>query len=135
MNRRRLIFYFLLVLLIPYNYLVYTRWTAVDLREKISNDAASGKQVWQKYNCISCHQLYGLGGYMGPDLTNVISGKGVAYTKALIQMGTGRMPAFEMSETERLALIAFLTEVDQSGHYPLKHYETHPDGTVNILKP
>lgn len=135
MNVRRITFYALIVLLVPYNYLVYTHWTAVDQKEQISEHAARGKQVWQKYNCSSCHQLYGLGGYMGPDLTNVISAKGTIYTNALIQSGTGRMPAFEMKESERKALLAFLTEVDQSGHYPLKHYELKPDGTVNILKP
>ncbi len=35
--------------------------------------AAAGKLLYQKYNCQACHQIYGLGGYMGPDLTNVYS--------------------------------------------------------------
>ena len=36
-------------------------------------DIAAGRIVWQKNNCQSCHQLYGLGGYLGPDLTNEMS--------------------------------------------------------------
>lgn len=135
MNSRQIAFFSLMALVIPYNYLVYTHWTAVDRTEEISAEAARGKMLWQKFNCNSCHQLYGLGGYMGPDLTNVVSKKGSEYTRALITSGTARMPVFEMSEEDRQALVTFLSEVDQSGHYPLKHYETSIDGTVNILKP
>ena len=34
-------------------------------------EARAGMRLWQENNCQSCHQFYGLGGYMGPDLTNV----------------------------------------------------------------
>lgn len=79
--------------------------------------ASSGRLVWQKYNCQSCHQLYGLGGYLGPDLTNVYSaqGKGEQYIKAMIKSGVAQMPAFNMSEEEQHDIVAFLKITDASG--------------------
>ena len=60
-----------------YTYFVYTQESVSKYgNNTISSLACEGKIVFQKYNCISCHQLYGLGGYLGPDLTNVISEKG-----------------------------------------------------------
>ena len=62
--------------------------------------------VWQKYNCQSCHQLYGLGGYLGPDLTNVYSakGKGELFIKAFLHAGTKQMPSFDLSKEEEKEL-------------------------------
>ncbi len=34
--------------------------------------ADAGKKVWQAYNCVECHTLFGNGGYVGDDLTHVI---------------------------------------------------------------
>jgi nitric oxide reductase subunit C len=89
---------------------------------EINKQAQQGKLLWQSYNCQACHQLYGLGGYMGPDLTNVISspGKGPHYVNALLITGTAKMPNFKLSDSQRVELIAFLTAVSQSGQYPLK---------------
>lgn len=84
----------------------------------VEKDAASaGRLVWQKYNCQSCHQLYGLGGYLGPDLTNVYSapGKGETVVRALLKTGVAQMPAFQMTEEEIAQLIAFLKHTDASG--------------------
>ncbi|AFM39993.1 Cytochrome c [Desulfosporosinus acidiphilus SJ4] len=33
--------------------------------------AVAGKLVWQRHNCISCHSLFGNGGYAGEDLTHI----------------------------------------------------------------
>ncbi|MDO8366233.1 MAG: cytochrome c [Saprospiraceae bacterium] len=79
--------------------------------------ASAGRLVWQKYNCQSCHQLYGLGGYLGPDLTNVYSmpGKGENLIRALLITGVVQMPAFQMSEKETDHLIEFLKQTDASG--------------------
>lgn len=35
-------------------------------------DAREGKTVWQEHNCISCHTLFGNGGYVGDDLTKLL---------------------------------------------------------------
>ena len=47
----------------------------------MNKEAITGKVLYQKYNCTACHQIYGLGGFLGPDLTIVVSqqGKGEAY--------------------------------------------------------
>ena len=74
----------------------------------MSDEARSGQQLFQESNCIACHQFYGLGGYMGPDLTNVISNRGEAYSRAFISAGTASMPNFGLNQEEVTALVAFL---------------------------
>ncbi len=109
---------------------VYTRGTDASHVAPMSDDARHGQQVFQDYNCIACHQFYGLGGYMGPDLTNVMSNRGEAYTRAFIAAGTVRMPNLGLADKEISALIAYLEFVDQTGTYPPKNYEVQWYGTV-----
>lgn len=82
------------------------------------SEAIEGRLVWQKYNCQSCHQLYGLGGYLGPDLTNTYSSpyKGENYIKGFIIGGTNQMPAFPLNEVEIKQLVEFLKMTDASGY-------------------
>ncbi len=93
--------------------------------------AVQGKGLWQQHNCSSCHQLYGLGGYLGPDLTNVISDKGAPYAKAIMQGGTGTMPNFKLSETELTALVAFLEHADQTGKASREHFRKDGFGQIH----
>lgn len=37
--------------------------------------AIAGKLVWQRHNCVSCHTLFGHGGYSADDLTNITAKK------------------------------------------------------------
>lgn len=121
-------FLFLLLFYIFYSQLIYSfgteRGAHVQLKDKASSQ---GKLVWQKYNCQACHQFYGLGGYLGPDLTNVYSaaGKGEGWIRAMLQLGPGSMPEFKLSDAELNSLIAFLKSVDQSGTFP------RPDPKIN----
>lgn len=80
--------------------------------------ARAGRRVWLRGNCIACHALYGLGGFLGPDLTNVHSRRGPAYVGAVVRHGLGPMPAFPLSAEERAQLLAYLAAVDASGVYP-----------------
>jgi len=100
----------------------------------MSKSAIAGEQLYQDYNCASCHQLYGLGGYLGPDLTNVIStpGKGPVYVNAFINSGISAMPKFDLSEKERNQIVAFLTSVDETGIYPNKNATFSKTGWVDI---
>jgi len=100
-----------------YNCLVYTDGTP---SPRMPASAVRGEVLWQENNCVACHQLYGLGGYMGPDLTNIISapGKGAEYAKAFLNSGIKSMPQFSFDEVEREHIIQFLTAVDQTGYYP-----------------
>jgi nitric oxide reductase subunit C len=101
-----------------------------------SPDAATlaGMELWQQKNCQSCHQLYGLGGYMGPDLTNAYSapGKGLAYMRSFIKHGTGKMPNFQLTDKETDDLIQFLSWVDKSGKSQVPASAVHWTGTYTI---
>ncbi len=94
-----------------------------------------GWDIWQQKNCHTCHQLYGLGGYMGPDLTNMISdpGKGPEYMRIFIKYGTTRMPDFHLSDKEVNDVLAFLKWVDKSGKSRVDSKSVHWTGTY-LLK-
>lgn len=103
---------------------------------QLSEEGIHGKLLWQKHNCIACHQLYGLGGFMGPDLTNVISdpAKGENYVSAILGHGMNRMPNYNFSRKEINALVEFLKHTDESGIYPLRNFTFNIDGTVTDPK-
>jgi len=95
-----------------------------------NKEADSGKLTWQKYNCNACHQVYGLGGYLGPDITNVYSVRGPAYIQAFLKNGTVIMPNFHLTEKESNDLLAFLKAIDASGKSDPKTFTLHEDGTI-----
>ena len=82
----------------------------------MNKEAITGKVLYQKYNCTACHQIYGLGGFLGPDLTTVFSqqGKGEAYIKAFLQSGTQRMPDFHLSKYDINSLSEYLKYIDST---------------------
>lgn len=99
-----------------YSSIVYTKGTEAST-VAVNSGAASilnGKKLFQKYNCISCHQLYGLGGYLGPELTNACSdpARGELYMRAFLQAGGTRMPNFHFSAEEVDDIISYLKYVD-----------------------
>lgn len=98
----------------------------------LSGKEVAGWQLWQDKNCQSCHQLYGLGGYLGPDLTNVMSGKGSDYMRGIIQYGTGRMPNLNLSAGEVEDIIAFLSWVNKSGQSKVPDSAVHWTGSYSI---
>jgi nitric oxide reductase subunit C len=107
----------LLILFTGYSGYVYTTGTDFHSGKNFSKSQISiGKILYQEKNCTACHQIYGLGGYLGPDLTNVISqkGKGEEYVRAILRTGTGRMPDYGFSEEEINALTAFLIDVNET---------------------
>ncbi|MGB4844425.1 MAG: cytochrome c [Ferruginibacter sp.] len=128
-NRQKL---FVLVVLLV-SFLSYTAFLYTDLPVKYNpakNDADAGKLVWQQYNCNACHQVYGLGGYLGPDLTNVYSLRGQEYIKAFVKTGTGAMPQFFLSDEETISLLSFLKDIDASGKADPKTFTLNYDGTI-----
>lgn len=130
---RRFIFWALIVLFSIHSLLVFTIGTNEDNGKNLmTEDAQVGKLLFQKYNCTACHQLYGLGGYMGPDLTNMMSapGKGEIYAHAFLQAGTQRMPDFHMTDEEIKCLVAYLKYVDKTGISPVKKFEINYNGTI-----
>lgn len=134
---KRLLFVFLLLSFACYSIFVYTNGTQLsDTSGTMTKLADKGKMIWQKNNCTACHQLFGLGGYLGPDLTNVISakGKGPDYVKAFMFAGVGAMPRFEFTKDEQNALVEFLTYVDKSGKFPNRDVQKTWYGSFKIKK-
>jgi len=99
-------------------------------RIKQDLEAAAGKLSWQKYNCNACHQVYGLGGYLGPDLTNVYSVRGPAYIEAFLKNGTSIMPDFHLDQSEIKNLLGFFRQLDASGRSDPKTFTLSYDGTI-----
>ncbi len=103
---------------------------------KESKSIANGRLVWQKYNCHTCHQLYGLGGYLGPDLTNTYSRnkENETYLKGIIKSGVRQMPKFNLTDDETRELLAFLKDVDASGTADVNSYQPEINGTFSLKK-
>lgn len=117
-----------------YNFMIYTGDDSGH-QKRLSDKALKGQELWQQNNCFSCHQLYGLGGYLGPDLTNVYSAenKGAEYIKAFLNSGIKAMPKFHFTDEEKEVIVTFLKEVDESGYYPNHNAAFKADGWVEIV--
>ncbi len=131
-NHPKYILLFLSLFFTAYSFHIYTM--DVFNPPGINRDlTAAGRMVWQKNNCQACHQLYGLGGYLGPDLSNVVSapGKGDQYIAAYLRAGSARMPAFQLSKKELHALTAFLHTVDAYGNADPSAYQVNSLGMIS----
>lgn len=126
MLKSKWIFLTLCVVFMAYSFSVYF---SDDSPGSLGSDHAKiseGKLIWQKYNCQACHQIYGLGGYLGPDLTNLFSrpGKDRRYFHAILRAGTKQMPVFNLTEHEESILVAYLQAIDKSGKADPRLFET-----------
>jgi nitric oxide reductase subunit C len=125
----------LLIFFSIYNFTIYTSKTDYG-KVHLSEKAIKGENIWLKNNCNSCHQIYGLGGYLGPDLTNVYSNKNKNeyYLKAMLNSGVKTMPKFRFNSDEKEELIQFLKEIDQTGYYPNIDAKLESNGWVSIKR-
>lgn len=116
LQKKTTVFFVLFICYACFSAWVYTHGTEVKTGAAISQTALAGKTLWQQKNCIACHQLYGLGGYLGPDLTHIISdsSRGKIYAAAFIKAGGTTMPNFHLTDKETEAIIAYLSYVDAS---------------------
>jgi len=133
---RRTIHFVLVALFVLASAITYTSATGVrDDRAVYDAAAERGSQLYREFNCTACHQFYGLGGYMGPDLTNVTStpGKGPGFARGIILHGTQRMPALGITPGQADDIVAFLRAVDATGTYPIRHIELTPWGTYRSM--
>jgi nitric oxide reductase subunit C len=125
------LFSILCILFLAYSFSVYTSTVPhkINYNKQI---AAEGKLVWQRHNCQSCHQLYGLGGYLGPDLTNICStpGKDFNYIRAILATGTTQMPAFELTREEQASLMEFLRSANASGTADPRRFNIESTGMI-----
>lgn len=130
----RIVFSILIILFITYNVSLYTQNISGSTAPLLSDTALKGEHLWQENNCTACHQIYGLGGYLGPDLTNIASNpsKGLDYAKAFFNSGVKSMPKFNFSEEEKDHLATFLKEIDRTGFYPNVDAKFNTNGWVTI---
>lgn len=129
----RNIFFILSASFLIYSFSIYMK--PLSIKEDLRFDkklASEGRLVWQEYNCQSCHQLYSLGGYLGPDLTNVISNpsKGEKIIRAMIRSGTKQMPTFNLTDNEMNSLIEFLKSTDVSGKADIRNFSSNKFGMI-----
>ena len=114
-------------------FLVYSGYLYMNLprgARAINPVADQGKMNWQKYNCGACHQVYGLGGYLGPDLTNTYSKRGEDYIKTFLKGGTVVMPNFNLDDKTIHSLVSYLKDIDASGKSDPRTYTINSDGTI-----
>lgn len=126
-------FFILSISFLIYSFSIYLKPLSIKEDVRFNKEKASeGRLVWQSYNCQSCHQLYSLGGYLGPDLTNVISSpnKGETIVRAMVKSGTKQMPAFNLSDHEMNSLVEFLKSVDASGIADLRGFNIDKFGMI-----
>ena len=116
------------------SFLIYSFYLYNNLPFKtseVNKESLNGKDIWQEKNCNACHQIYGLGGFLGPDLTNVYSLKSPEYIKAFIISGTAVMPKFNLTNNEINSLLAYLKSVDASGNADPKKITLNINGTIS----
>lgn len=127
------LFIILSISFLLYSFSIYLKPLSVkkDIKFDMAK-AAEGRLVWQKNNCQSCHQLYGLGGYLGPDLTNVVSNpkKGEIIIEQILKYGVRQMPAYNLSEQDFKNLVEFLKSTDASGSADPRDYLTTYTGMI-----
>lgn len=127
-RQRVLVLLILLFFFLCYSFYLYTSLPVKRITQ--DREAAAGKLSWQKYNCNACHQVYGLGGYLGPDLTNVYSVRGPAYIEAFLKNGTSIMPDFHLKQGEIKNLLGFFRQLNASGKSDPKTFMLSYDGTI-----
>lgn len=94
--------------------LVYLDPTA-DAKAPLSELALEGRRLWHRHNCQVCHQIYGFGGFLGPDLTNAAPRLTRARLDEVLTQGNAQMPAFHFSPAQIDAVQQFLVELDRTG--------------------
>jgi nitric oxide reductase subunit C len=127
-KRKIIIAALLIFVFLSYSFCLYL---SLPVKSKsIPEEVGNGKLVWQQYNCNASHQVYGLGGYLGPDLTNTYSRKGPAYIRAILQSGTAAMPNFDLNRQEMSVLLAYLQNIDGSGKADPRTFTIYNNGII-----
>ncbi len=80
---------------------------------RLDEAGARGRVLWHQYGCQVCHQLYGQGGFLGPDLTNAYSRVDSMRIRTLLTVGSGQMPPFHLRDGQIDDIRAFLQGMDR----------------------
>lgn len=95
-------------------YLVYSDKTGLKTGS-LSASAHHGRKIWLKNNCQSCHQIFGFGGFLGPDLTNTAHEFDAEELQEVLATGPGQMPSIKISKEEAQHLKAYFKELNKTG--------------------
>ena len=79
----------------------------------IDDAAVRGRQLWHDNGCQVCHQFYGQGGFLGPDLTNAYRRVDTVRLKSILTIGSGQMPAFDFTAPQIQDFRSFLKAMDR----------------------
>ena len=113
-SQRKLLLTLLVVMFFAQGFLVYS--DKEKSRSIIFSQASHrGKKIWLQYNCQSCHQIYGFGGFLGPDLTNRGKLFEAESLQELLAEGPSQMPSIKISLTDARDLEAFFKAMDKTG--------------------
>lgn len=123
----------LLLFFTAYNIILHKNGSFIK-KQVLTETAIKGQQLWQDYNCSACHQFYGLGGYLGPDLTNIMSDttKGEVYIRNMINAGVKVMPNYHFTNEEINQLLAYFKAIDKTGYFPNKKVKKSRYGWVDV---
>jgi nitric oxide reductase subunit C len=128
-KQKFIVFSFLCLGFLSYSSFLYSHLPVSNPNFSVSE--ARGKALWQKHNCTACHQIYGLGGYLGPDLTNEYSLRGSTFIHIFLQTGNTTMPNYHLSETEIQELTDYLKSIDLTGKSDPRKFSINANGTIN----
>lgn len=113
---RETVFGLLVALYCGVSVVAWSDYPRVAREEPLDDLERRGLGVWRRENCQTCHQLFGFGGFLGPDLTNAVDGtRDDVEFFALLSEGYGRMPALGLGEEDQAAVLAFLRAVGRTG--------------------
>ncbi len=110
---------------------------------ELSTRAARGQALFSANNCRACHQVYGFGGFLGPDLTNVASRYSANELDGLFTLGRKQMPAFHFTALQQRDLYAFFESLHASAQSapaglrnrraidPVRHFEAMTTAYLN----
>lgn len=115
-NWRALLFGVLVCVYIGLSVIAYTDHGGSQSITPLTSRERSGLEVWRKNNCQVCHQIYGFGGFLGPDLTNVVDdGRSDDDFAKILTVGYKKMPAMNLSDEDCVSVLAFLRAVNRTG--------------------
>lgn len=117
---RKLLVFSLLAAFAAQGALVYTDRTAA-AHPPLNDLEMAGRAIYLTRNCASCHQIFGFGGFLGPDLTNAAQRVPRARLEELLAKGSLQMPAFGLLSEDVDAVEAYLRAIDRAGIGVARH--------------
>lgn len=117
---RKLLMFGLLAAFAAQGAMVYTDAKAA-AHPPLTDLELAGRAIYLSRNCAACHQIFGFGGFLGPDLTNAAQRVPRARLDDLLKNGSLQMPAFGLLSEDVDAVEAYLRAIDRTGIGVARH--------------